>query len=184
MLPPGHIAAGYLTAKVLIGSLHYDLTAGQINDLTIIAALLAFIPDLDFFAAFAKIGKFRMETGKTNHRHYPSHAPIVWLILGLIIFVFSASAFGKTLGLLVWLAPWSHFILDSQWGIMWLWPFSKKLYPFSESFYKRLYAQERPKSDNFWKYWLRIAAEEYKSASGIIEIVIIIIALATFIKFR
>ena len=177
MLPPGHIAAGYLTAKVLTSSLQYNLTASQINELSLIGAIIGFIPDLDFFFAFAKIKAFRIDNGAVNHRKLFPHAPILWLITGLIIFFATSSDFGKALGLVVWLSSWSHFILDSEWGIMWLWPATKRFFPFSQAYYSRKYQFKHKEEKSFWKYWFNLAVKEYSSISGLIEMVIILIAL-------
>ncbi len=177
MLPPGHIAAGYLTAKILTSSLHYNLTATQVNEISLIGAIIAFIPDLDFFFAFAKIKRLRIDSEAVNHRKLFTHTPIFWLVIGLIIFFVASTDFGKVIGLVVWLSAWSHLILDSEWGIMWLWPAAKRFFPFSESFYKRRYQFKHRQSESFWKYWFWVAVDEYRGLSGFIEILIIVLAL-------
>jgi len=177
MLPPGHIAAGYLTAKVLTSSLQYNLTASQINELSLIGAIIGFLPDLDFFFAFAKLKAFRIDDGVVNHRKLFPHAPIPWLIAGLIIFFAASSDFGKVLGLVVWLSSWSHFILDSESGIMWLWPATKRFIPFSEAYYSRKHEFEEKEEKSFLKYWFNFAVKGYSSLSGLIEIFIVLIAL-------
>ncbi len=177
MLPPGHIAAGYLTAKVLTSSLQYNLTASQINELSLIGAIVGFLPDLDFFFAFAKLKAFRIDNQVVNHRKLFPHAPILWLIAGLIIFFLTSSDFGKALGLVVWLSSWSHFILDSEWGIMWLWPATKRFFPFSEAYYSRKYQFKQKEEKSFLKYWFNLVVKEYSSFRGSIEIFIVLIAL-------
>jgi len=179
MLPPGHLAAGYITARIVTSSLHYDLTVHQVNVLTLLGMFFAFAPDLDFFVAFAKTKSFRIENDKVIHRKFWSHAPILWLVAGLLIFFLAQSPFYKTLGLLIWLCSWTHFICDSEWGIMWLWPFKKRLYPFSEKYYERKYAQESPEKNGsgFFRYWFKIIWNEYTKRKGYIEIILIIAAI-------
>ncbi len=180
MLPPGHIAAGYLTAKIVTGSLQYNLTASQINELSLIGAIVAFLPDLDFFFAFAKLKAFRIDNKIVNHRKLLTHAPIIWLLVGLIIFFSASSDFGKALGLVFWLSSWSHFILDSGEGIMWLWPFTKRFLPLPTSYYQRKYEFKHKEYKSFWKYWFNLAVKDYCSFTGIIEILIILTALIVF----
>ncbi len=183
MLPPGHIAGGYITAKLVIRSLNYNFTPHQIRELALLGTLFAFMPDLDFFYAFFKIKRAVIDNSKANHRKYFTHAPLTWLVIGLAVFFTSQSEFIKTLGLLLWLCPWSHFILDSEWGVMWFWPFSKRFYPFSEAYYHAKYAAYQNITINgFWKYWYAFAKREYSKRSGYIEIILIIIALVLAIK--
>lgn len=182
MLPPGHIAAGYLTSKFILGSLHYTFTPTEIRQLIGWGMLFSIIPDLDMFLAFAKLGKFRIENDKVNHRKLVSHAPILWLSAGVIIFFAASSPYYKALGILLWLCSWSHFILDSEWGIMWLWPASKKLYPFSAAYYQRKYAAPRRQSESSLKYWSYLVIDYLKQPSGWLEILLILIALSTALK--
>jgi hypothetical protein len=182
MLPPGHIAAGYLTAEIVLRTFNFDFDTNQIQNLLIWGAVFGFIPDLDFFLAFAKQGKMRIDNDVANHRKFISHAPLLWLAVGVVIFVFAPTDFVKVLAVLLWLCTWSHFILDAEWGIMWLWPFSKKLYPFSTEFYTRKYQSKRTPTDlRFWHYWLSIIKEYFLRPQGLIEIVIIITGLTYFL---
>src|SRR5258707_1017416 len=128
MLPPGHIAAGYLTAKVLLHFSHEGLTQVQQTRLVWWAIFFGFAPDLDMFLSFFKEKALVVKNvNKNNHRRFYSHAPVLWLITGLMIYIFASTPYFKIFGLLLWLGAWSHFILDSiDYGIMWLWPFSKQ----------------------------------------------------------
>ncbi|GAC1412635.1 MAG: hypothetical protein NVSMB66_2190 [Candidatus Doudnabacteria bacterium] len=183
MLPPGHIAAGFITAKVVISSLNYNLSTEQVKQLSLWGTFFAFAPDLDFFYAFYKSKSLRIENDKVIHRKFVTHAPLLWLIAGLGIFFLSNAPYYKVFGLLVWFCSWSHFILDSESGIMWLWPFSKRFYPFSEKYYQRKYATEtRSTAKGFWNYWWRLAKDVYLNKSGFIEIILILIALILVVK--
>lgn len=183
MLPPGHIAAGYITAKFVISSLHYNLTAHEVNNLILWGTFFAFAPDLDFFYAFAKSKSLRIENDKVIHRKFFSHAPVLWLMAGLAIFFLAATPYHKAFGLLLWICSWTHFILDSQWGIMWFWPISTKFYPFSDEHYKRIYGTETPIAEKgFWKYWWTLTKSVYLNKAGLIEIVLILIAIILVAK--
>jgi hypothetical protein len=182
MLPPGHLAVGFLTAKLVTSSLHYDLTAYEKNVLVFLGTLIAFIPDLDFFLAFFKTKSFRIENDKVVHRKFVSHAPLAWAFVGIMIFLLSPFQFWKAFGLLVWLCSWSHFIFDSEWGIMWLWPFSSKFYPFSKAFYAKKYLEKNRESSSFIKYWFYAVKNYYSKLSGVFEIIIILIALIVIVK--
>lgn len=125
MLPPGHVAAGYLTAFALTRGLYPNLDPSQTNQLLALGALFGFLPDLDMFWAFLKARGFTFERRTVNHRKFLSHAPILWLVAGLLWYWLADSQVAEAAGLLLWLASWSHFLLDTpEYGIMWLWPFS------------------------------------------------------------
>jgi hypothetical protein len=106
-----------------------------------------------------------------------THTPIFWLVLGLVIFFASSTDFGKVLGLVVWLSAWSHLILDSERGIMWFWPATKRFFPFTDSFYKKKYQLKYRQSESFFKYWFWVVLNGYMSLSGLVEILIIVLAL-------
>jgi len=179
MLPPGHIAGGYLVGKVLLNFLPYSFASAEVNQLLLMGALVGFAPDLDMFYAFNRLRGFRLarvDEYDNNHRTYISHAPAVWLIAGLAIFLLAGTSFWKTFGLLIWLGGWSHFILDSlEWGVMWLWPFNKKeVYALANKKYEARVHEAK----GFVDYWLRYLLEDYaKHFTFYLEILIIITAL-------
>lgn len=180
MLPPGHLSAGYLTSRIVIGSLHYSFTEYQYNMLILIGTVLGALPDLDFFIAFAKTGSFTIDNSKANHRKFATHAPLLWFAAGLIIFFSAQSDFYKTIGLLVWICSWVHFALDSAYGIMWLWPFSTRLYPFSEAYYAGKYAEvPAPDHKPFLTYWKDFLISEYRKSQALLELILFLIALYT-----
>lgn len=180
MLPPGHIAAGYIVAKTITKFVPFTLDLNQISQLSWLGMLFAFIPDLDYFYAFLRIGKMRIDISQANHRRYITHAPLLWLAIGLIIFFLAHSDFGKALGLVIWFCSWTHFVLDSEWGVMWLWPFSKKFYPFKPEYYQKKYdlANQTPPNENFFQFWIDMVRSYLTEKSSYLEITIIILALA------
>lgn len=130
MLPPGHLAAGYLATEALLKIAKPNLPAAQLQELLYWGMFFSFAPDLDMFYAFVKLKSFRVLNKKDIwHRKFYSHAPLVWLIPGLLIFVLAPGIYFKYFGLVLIFGSFSHFILDSiDYGIMWLWPFSNKVY--------------------------------------------------------
>jgi hypothetical protein len=178
MLPPGHIAAGYLTGLALLKITRPALGPAQTNSLLVWAAFFGFAPDLDAFYFFFKNRTFLVgkEIGANkNHRFYWSHAPVLWLLAGLAVYFLANNTYIKFVGLLLWLGSWSHFLLDSvEYGIMWLWPFSTKIYAL-----KNLDIIPIPESgfiNHTWKF-LKIYSARI---SFYLEILIIILALTIY----
>lgn len=183
MLPPGHVAAGYLVSETALRAMHFKISNHQFQELVLWGAFFGFAPDFDFFIAFAKAHAFKIDLSKANHRKFPSHAPLLWLIAGAVIYFFAKTDFGRAFGVILWLSSWSHFILDSAWGIMWLWPFSTRLYPLPQKYYQdkilRAEAEEREENRKpFLNYWFDFAKNYYfGTLTGALEIIIIITAL-------
>ncbi len=177
MLPPGHIAAGFLTAEALLKITHPNLTPNQLNQLLFWGAFWGFAPDLDYFYSFALEKAFTIkDTEKNNHRRFITHAPVVWLTAGLLIFFLATSPFWKTFGLLVWLGSWSHFLLDSiEYGVIWLWPLSKKKYAFKhvESF--------NITKRGFFAYWWEFVKLYTKAITFYAEIIILVSAFIIYL---
>lgn len=170
MLPPGHIAGGYLTGK--LGALF--IPALNTPELLVLTAFFGFVPDLDFFFAFGKTKKFVITEEETNHHLYITHAPIFYIaifILWLIIFPESELyAYTFILGTL------SHLLIDTfaSDGTLWLYPFSKKLYGI------KLDQPIRIKNENFWQHWTLFVKEYFKLKSFRLELILIVLALITF----
>lgn len=183
MLPTGHVAAGYLTTLGLIKVLKPELAPAQIDQLLILGAFVGFAPDLDKFWFFFKNKNLLVspEGVKKYHRSYFTHAPVVWLVAGLAIYFFSTSAYGKLLGLTFWLSGWSHFILDSiEYGVIWLWPLSDKLYALKDAGKKTFIIEDR----NFFRHSLKfLYFYATKSISFYLEVLIIITSLIVFFNF-
>jgi hypothetical protein len=170
MLPPGHIAGGYLIARIT------SLIVPVLNNplFFLLTSVFAFIPDLDIFAVFTKAKKFVLiESDAGKHRRFISHAPLIYLaiyLLWLLLFPEnSLIAHAFILG------TWSHFILDSfaptEHGIRWLYPFSKKPYSFN------LDHEFRMPEANFFKYWLSFVKGYTRVFSFKLEMVLIALAV-------
>jgi membrane-bound metal-dependent hydrolase YbcI (DUF457 family) len=180
MLPPGHFAAGYLSTKALLKYLPYSFTAAQINQLLFFGAFIGLAVDFDLVYAFLKLKSLRATDPKASHRKFISHAPIIWLAIGLAIYFVAKNPFYKSAGLIIWLASWSHFLLDSlEWGVIWLWPFSKKRF----AIFKTPDAAELDKSlgqQGFFKYLFNYLKFYSTRISFYLEVLIIIIAILTY----
>ncbi len=152
MLPPGHIAAGYLVARALLAATHPSLSLSDQQYLIWWGVFFGFAPDLDTFIVFKKMKRF-ISSDEIDHRAFYSHAPTLWLIGGLVILFVGAfihSVFLEYLGILLWLCSWTHFALDTiQNGIMWLWPWRKRLIALSDPGMKSDVAPQK-----FISYWL------------------------------
>lgn len=173
MLLPGHIAAGYIVGKALLAAGGFELSGHDKNIVlgTILAASIA--PDLDLIYYFVKNKSAKLANDRSHHDLVP-HAPLPWLLAGLIVYILGGSDLSKALGLAIWVGSWTHFVLDSiEYGIMWLWPFSKKRFcihktqiqaPVIESttkFYAEAFRKVYMKNWTFWIELMIIAAAVY-----------------------
>jgi len=131
MVLPGHLGGGYLAAKALLSLLHPAFSAAKINLLLIIGTLAGEFPDIDLIRAYCA-GKSSREYKDEDHRNYFTHTPFIWLLISLLVIFFGyviSSSFTRYIGLMILAGSWSHLLLDSiEYGVMWLWPFSKKRY--------------------------------------------------------
>lgn len=173
MFPPGHAAGGYLTAKALLKFLPYKFSAAQTHALILWGIFFGIIPDIDVAYALGRDHTYQIE--KVDHRRVLTHAPVLWLIAGLIIYFSAQSGFYKTFGLLVWLGAWTHFLLDSvEFGIMWLWPLSTKKFSVIPDKH-----QQADKGKNFLEYSRNFFKLYSKHLIFYLEIILIIYAATT-----
>lgn len=178
MLPPGHIAAGYLTGYALLKFAHPALDAQQQTQLLWWSAFFGFAPDIDVFFVFFTTHSLLVAGDKdVNHRKYFTHAPVLWLLAGIVIYFFASSVYVKYFGLLFWLASWSHFVLDSiEHGVMWLWPFSNKVFALKSQGVRKVIPEK-----NFLKHSLQFLKFYTTRLSFYLEALIIIIAFAVLL---
>lgn len=180
MLPTGHLAGGFLAAYSFIKIAKPDLDLSQINQLLAFGTFIGFVPDLDEFYAFAK-NKSLLVASKTTpvHRQYFFHAPVLWVLGGLVVYFASSNYFIQNLAIVFILSALSHFILDSiEFGIMWLWPFKKKLYALKDAASNRPIIQE----ENFFKHSFKFVLVYSKRLSFYLEVLIFFTALVVLFK--
>ncbi len=174
------MASGYLAAKVLLKVVPYKLTALQQHRIVEFGMLAAVLPDIDMFYAFAKVrGITFNDGGKTNHRAFVTHAPIIWLIGSAIWFALAPNPYQMTLAIMLLTGTWLHFILDSiDYGIMWLWPFSTKVFSVANNKWEFVSNEKNP-----LKFWWGFMKAYSTKPTFYVEIALIIIALASAWRF-
>lgn len=178
MMPPGHAAAGYLSAALAIKISHLPLSGAETNALLAWGVFFGVIPDIDLVPFFITRRSFRLKADD-SHRKYITHAPLAWLIASLAVFFLAASPFYKAFGLVMLFSSWSHFIGDGiEHGIMWLWPFSKDLLPLKKSVpdETRFAGEKLPRY-----YWSLLTKMYAKSATVWLEVIIIAAAIIYYI---
>ncbi|MEO8065656.1 MAG: metal-dependent hydrolase [Candidatus Doudnabacteria bacterium] len=170
MLPPGHIAGGYLAGKIA----SIWIPALRQPEYLALSSFFGFVPDLDTFWTFYK-NKRMISTDRINHRQYFTHAPLLYLAIFLLWYILFPHS--RLIALTFILGTWSHFILDtfSYEGIMWMWPFSTSalsiLAPTKISI----------RSTEFFGHWLEVAKKYSRLGLAKAEAMLIIIAILTLI---
>lgn len=182
MLPTGHIAGGYLITKAATKLLRYNFSKVELRRLYWLGMFMGFVPDLDMFYAFYKSGSLTINHLVADHRTYLPHTPVLWLILGLLIFTASKKPFTKAVGIVVWLGAWSHLMLDSfEHGVRWFWPITDKLYAL-QTVNHRIIDVDR---SDFFAYWFNFLGwYATHSVTFYFEIIIIIAAIIIAIKSK
>lgn len=172
MILPGHLAAGYVATFLTITTLGYSFTPTEQTLLLTAGTLLGDAPDVDVFFSFIKHKSVKVHSLK-GHRDHITHIPLLWLLLGLSIWISSTSDFYKTLGLLLWFCPWSHLICDSIFtdtGVRWFAPFTQK----SAMFFKR-------KNEDFPLNWKNLFYKYAQNPLFYLEFSVVALAFIVFI---
>lgn len=154
MLLPGHLAGGYLAARVYLKLSHLALTSHQTSLLLWLGVLAGILPDFDWLRMFWAAKSFKPKD-TTIHRRYFSHLPLFWVAVCVILYVLAQTIFMRAAVIVFFLAVMSHMLFDSlEFGLMWLWPFKKECYAVFEY---------RPKINwagrSFWDYWLMVVVQ-------------------------
>lgn len=177
MLPLGHLAGGYLVSRCVFSVM--GLPLGGNESLFAVGVAASVIPDLDVLYAFIRTRSATIQTASEDHRRYVSHRPLAWFALSVPIMLHGVGETGRIAGLLVLCGSWAHFALDSlQYGIMWLWPFSHKLYAYRDVG-KDIVIDEK-RFFPFWKTFLVRYVREFRLATGA---ELILIAVTVVIHF-
>lgn len=175
MLPPGHIAAGYLLVKSIITANQPLLNADEQVWLAILGGFFGFAPDLDMFYGFIKERGFYQTGIKFNHREFITHTPIIWLGLSIIIALVGHTLFWYYAALAILIGSFSHLILDSTFfGIRWLYPFSNKFYALKQSG-----KMEPNLVKDFFNHWFNLVKMYYHTApvTFLVEIMLVLTTL-------
>ncbi len=179
MLPPGHVAAGFLSAQALLQIIKPDLSVTQDHSLLWWGAFWSFAPDLDTFWAFIKVkALYYNQKDNSIHRQFLTHIPLLWLIPALLIHFLAQSQYWRMFGLVMLAGSWSHFLLDSlEYGVMWLWPFNRHVWAFKNSGIKHQLS-----GDTFWAYWKNFLKYYLKRLTFYCEAAAILTAAAVLIQ--
>lgn len=178
MLPPGHIAAGYLVARLAVALTAPDLTASQMENLAMAGAFFGFAPDLDMFYAFWKERGLKHTGLNFTHRDFITHTPMAWLAIAFLVAIFGRTEFWYFFACIVLLGAGSHLFLDSTiMGVRWLYPFKNKFYALKDPGVER-----QNLAAGFFGHWSNLLRMYYKNAriTVLAEIAIVIVALALY----
>ncbi len=177
MVLPGHLAAGYLATRALLAIFHPGFSSTEIDALLIIGTLAGELPDIDLAKLYFD-HKLKRPNRTNDHRVYITHAPLFWLIISITVALVGflvSSIFVEWIGWLIWAGSWTHLAIDSiEYGVMWAWPFSKKLFALKKEVPVET-IDARPGSP---KYHFKYIKEVYlKTVSFWAEIIITLAAL-------
>jgi hypothetical protein len=181
MLPPGHIAAGYLVTEALLHIAKPDVPPDQLRHLLYWGMFFSFAPDLDNFVAYTKIRSWWYKPGVDSsiHRKFYSHIPLFWLVAGLMVYFLADGTYVKYIGLLLWIGSWTHFILDSiDGGIMWLWPFNTEVWAL-----RNRGIRGAIQGRGFFDYWYKMVRIYMTRWTFYTEVAITLAAIIYLIRF-
>ena len=176
MLWLGHIALGYLTSMLFLFLFGTDFSTNQANLTTLVVIVSALIPDLDAIYFYFKFKSLRYQK-KVSHRNWISHAPFLYLLIGLFFyFLFNGSVYSY-IGLAFIFGSFSHFIADSiEYGVMWFYPFSGKKYSLKNAPPDSFLFYRKDKSSLRY-YWDLLTKVYMKGATFYVEIIAVVLAL-------
>lgn len=182
MLPSGHLASGYLSGTLLATWLPGLVQDDSRQIFIALVALFAVIPDLDEFWVFAKIGRAIGSKAGFNHRKLLTHTPLLHLLIAVLIFALGAIAQNQLvvqISFAYLLGTMMHLFFDSfAYGVMWLWPFSKKLFAFRRAGVNI----EIPPDLKLRNYWIAFLKVYVKDTVFVLEILLIILAVNVFVS--
>jgi membrane-bound metal-dependent hydrolase YbcI (DUF457 family) len=178
MITPGHIASGYLATKVFLIISHSGLDSSQIRSLELCGALFTATPDIDLIFPFIKLKTIKFNT-KLSHRRVFTHTPLFYLLISALLYTLANSLYLKYLVIIFFLSAIVHFLGDSiEYGIMWLWPFTKKQYALRTIPDEDKFLEEKPGT-----FYFKLFKEVYmKNFTFLAEIIFICTALATYFR--
>ena len=122
----GHMPAGFLVSESFRRTAWKQFSSKQKFWLTLVLVFFSAAPDLDLFY-------FYFVNASLNHRSLPSHSPLPYIAVFLIMLTIAKV---RKFSFIAWLggamligAVFGHLALDSiNAGVMWLWPLSHHVY--------------------------------------------------------
>lgn len=192
MTPIGHTAAGYLVSYTALqmanaqslqnGVGAHGFFSGTVGSLVLWGIFWSVAVDWDLLIAMGLSRSVKIDP-RINHRRFASHAPAVWFLLSSAVYFLTTTTYGHYFALMMFLGSWFHFALDSiEPGIMWLWPFDKKLYSLFPA-----RAPERPNagSESVFAFYRRIFRENImQTVTFRAEVCVVLIALIAAFALR
>ncbi len=163
---PSHMAYPYLLANMVAWLMGVRLSVEQ----NILLVIFSVLPDVDLGIhwLYTRITKVRFNIG-INHHQWASHWPISYIPLALVFAIWP-----NTTTLLMIFGILSHLLMDSiacSWGIMWLYPFSKRWFNYYASRFMKI---------NDGKQWL---AEWNKTNFHVVEMIGLGLMIIHFILY-
>lgn len=160
MLWVGHLSLGYLFYKIILSVYPAEIISQyELNILLVVTLIASILPDLDFISFFTKNKSMKLQN-YSSHRTQISHAPLIYLTVGVIFYLVSQTIFFKIASILFIVGIMGHFIGDSiEYGIMWLWPLSKKQYSLHKVPKENI--QSSGIVDYYWKFFWSIYVKNW-----------------------
>lgn len=176
MLPLGHIAGGYLITKALFNIIPNNFTQLEREKFSYWGAFFGLFPDIDIFYAFYQSAALTINHSVANHRLYFTHTPLVWLVIGILIYFFFKKKKQGIFGLVLLTGTWAHMVFDSiDYGVRWLWPFKNLPYAILSNGLKSEFLPL-----GFFNYWFGFLKYYSRTPTFYFEILIIILGLYIF----
>lgn len=136
----------------------------------------AILPDLDTLYFYFKFKSLRYQKN-VGHRNWVSHAPLIYLVLGLLFFFGSYSSFYSSLALVFMIGSFSHFTGDSiEYGAMWLYPFSKRKFALMKA-PKDSVLFYRKNNSSVGYYWDLVTKVYMRGGAFYFEVIVVLISL-------
>lgn len=133
MLAPTHLVIGFTVGDLLAGQIRRELQDHRLaRKVLIITTFFSIVPDVDILWMIIRNGISVFGDAIGMHHFYPTHIPAFYLGVAAIFTALTSriSPSYRWLILAALIGAISHFVLDSfliGWGVMWLYPFSRKL---------------------------------------------------------
>ena len=130
MTPLGHLAGGYLASRVLLNQIDPKPTDRKL--LLVAGTVAGILPDADTLYYVARSRSFEFGEDFDHHRWISHTLPVYWLA-GLTAYLYGRLSGQRRLAQgaqVVTAATTAHLLQDtigSGTGLMWAWPFSRRM---------------------------------------------------------
>ncbi len=188
MVLPGHLAGGFISTTIVLGTINQSFSSSELTVLYIIGILSGELPDLDLLLFY--LAKKLFKTTKQTHRDFMTHLPLFWMVFSFIIFALAYlinSNFLMTTSILILAGTFSHFLFDSiDYGIQWLRPFNQRRYCLFKlsglNEFETASVQHHIEVGSIKFYWNYLWKMYIKQPSFYAEIFVTLVALLIFLN--